>query len=352
MKIFNKLTTFYQEEKPFVVYRKPNSTDIFGFFMQDETVLFTDDFSESGFIFAPFNSEEKAILFPFEKSEFITEKLSLDTFITDEKTFSADKASKEYHIKLVEKTIKEIKKNDFKKVVISRTEEVEISDFNLLEIYQKLLQNYKNAFAYVWFHPKVGLWLGATPETLLDIENSVFTTMSLAGTQVYKNTENVVWKSKELEEQQLVTDFIKSQLEKISSDLKIDKTETVKAGSLLHLKTKVTGVLNEKSNLKTLVRALHPTPAVCGLPREKAKIFILENEYYKRSFYTGFLGEINFQNSNSQTQSSSLFVNLRCMNISKNNASLFIGGGITKDSNAKKEWEETVSKSNVMKRVL
>jgi isochorismate synthase len=352
LKIFKKITTFYQEEKPFVVYRKPNSTEISGFFMKDETLCFTDDFSEAGFIFAPFDSEQKAILFPFEKSEFITEKLSLDAFIADEKTFFADEASKENHIKLVEKTIEEIKKKDFKKVVISRTEDVEISDFNLLEIYQKLLQNYKNAFAYVWFHPKVGLWLGATPETLLNIENSVFTTMSLAGTQVYKNTENVVWKSKELEEQQLVTDFIKNQLEAISSNLKIDKTETVKAGSLLHLKTKVTGVLNEKSNLKTLVRALHPTPAVCGLPREKAKKFILENEYYKRSFYTGFLGELNIQDSKFKTQSSSLFVNLRCMNISKNKAFLFIGGGITKDSNAKKEWEETVSKSNVMKRVL
>ncbi|SDR82930.1 isochorismate synthase [Polaribacter sp. KT25b] len=352
MKIFNNITAFYKEAKPFVVYRKPNSFTISGFFMRDETLFFTDNFAESGFVFAPFDSEQKAILFPFKKSEFITEKLSLDTFITDEKTFSADEASKENHIKLVEKTIKEIKKNDFKKVVISRTEEVEISDFNLLEIYQKLLQNYSNAFAYVWFHPKVGLWLGATPETLLNIENSVFTTMSLAGTQVYENTENVVWKNKELEEQQLVTDFIKNQLTDISSNLKIDKTETVKAGSLLHLKTKVTGVLNEKSNLKTLVRALHPTPAVCGLPREKAKKFILENEYYKRSFYTGFLGELNIENSTVNIQNSSLFVNLRCMNINKNKASLFIGGGITKDSNATKEWEETVSKSNVMKRVL
>ncbi|WP_339658410.1 isochorismate synthase [uncultured Polaribacter sp.] len=352
MKILNKIITFYQEEKPFVVYRKPNSDFVSGFFMQDKTLVFTDDFSESGFVFAPFDSGQKAILFPLNTSEFITEELSLDTFNADEKYFSADEVSKEKHVKLVEKAIEEINKKDLKKVVISRTEQVKISDFNLLEIYQKLLQNYKNAFVYVWFHPKVGLWLGATPETLLNIENSVFTTMSLAGTQVYQNTENVVWETKELEEQQLVTDFIKSQLEKISSDLKIDKTETVKAGSLLHLKTKVTGVLNEKSNLKTLVRALHPTPAVCGLPREKAKKFILENEYYQRSYYTGFLGEINVLDSDSHTQSSALFVNLRCMNISKNKASLFIGGGITKDSNALKEWEETVSKSNVMKRVL
>jgi isochorismate synthase len=157
-------------------------------------------------------------------------------------------------------------------------------------VFKHLLQNYKSAFVYVWFHPKVGLWLGATPETLLDIKNSVFTTMSLAGTQVYKNTENVVWKSKELNEQQLVTNFIENQLSTISSTLKIDKTETVKAGILLHLKTKVTGVLNEESTLKTLIRALHPTPAVCGLPREKAKNFILNFLYrfFRRDKYAKF----------------------------------------------------------------
>ena len=352
MKIFKKITTFFQEDKPFVVYRKPNSEYASGFFMNDERLFYSDDFSESGFVFAPFDNEQKSILFPLEASEFITENIFLNAFIDQEKTFFADEAAKENHVKLVEKTIEEIKKNNLKKVVISRTELVKISDFNLAVIYQKLLQNYKNAFVYVWFHPKVGLWLGATPETLLEIKNSVFTTMSLAGTQVYKDAENIVWKSKELNEQQLVTDFIENQLSGISSNLKIDKTETVKAGSLLHLKTKITGILNGKSTLKTLVRALHPTPAVCGMPREKSKKFILENENYKRSFYTGFLGELNFQSATLKIQSSSLFVNLRCMNINKNNASIFIGGGITKDSNAAKEWEETVSKSNVMKHVL
>jgi isochorismate synthase len=275
-----------------------------------------------------------------------------DTIDFKESEFSANEKSKEHHIKLVDKTIEEIINNNLKKVVISRKEALEITDFDLIKIYKKLLQSYKNAFVYVWFHPKVGLWLGATPETLLNIEKNIFKTMSLAGTQVYKNTQNVTWKSKELEEQQLVTDFIESQLTGISSNLKIDKKETIKAGNLLHLCNKVAGELNENSTLKTLIRALHPTPAVCGLPRENAKKFILENEQYNRSFYTGFLGELNFQKNKTAPKSSSLFVNLRCMNIIENNASIFVGGGITKDSNAKKEWEETVSKSKVMKCVL
>jgi isochorismate synthase len=125
----------------------------------------------------------------------------------------------------------------------------------------------------------------------------------------------------------------------------------------LHLRTKVTGKLTTKNaQLKILIRALHPTPAVCGLPRKKAKDFILENENYQREFYTGFLGELNIKDSKFKAQgqgsTSNLFVNLRCMNIENTIASIYIGGGITKDSNAKKEWDETVSKSKTMKRVL
>jgi isochorismate synthase len=352
LNIFEKITNSYHKKTPFVAYRKFNEAVISGFFMDNDSLFFVDDFSEKGFVFAPFDNQQKAILFPINNSEFISEDLSFDAIKFKEKDFCNNDSSQEQHIKLVDKTIEEISNNGLKKVVISRKEDLEISDFNLIKTYQKLLQTYQNAFVYVWFHPKIGLWLGATPETLLNIENNTFKTMSLAGTQVYENTKNIVWKSKELEEQQLVTDFIESQLTGISSNLKIDKKETIKAGSLLHLRTKVTGELNENSTLKTLIRALHPTPAVCGLPRGNAKKFILANEFYSRSFYTGFLGELNLQKNKIETENSSLFVNLRCMNILDDNVSLFVGGGITKDSIPKNEWEETVSKSKVMKRVL
>ena len=352
MKIFEKIAHSYQKKTPFVAYRKPNADIVSGFFMDTDVLFYSEDFSEKGFVFAPFDNQQKAVLFPEETSEFISEELSFAPLNFKESVFSAAADSKDYHMQLVNKTIEEIIKNDLKKVVIGRKEVLEIAELNLIKVYQKLLQTYSNAFVYVWYHPKIGLWLGATPETLLSIDNAIFKTMSLAGTQVYQNTKKVVWKSKELEEQQLVTDFIERQLKEISSNLKIDKKETIKAGSLLHLSTKFTGVLNENSTLKTLIRALHPTPAVCGFPRRNAKKFILENEQYDRSFYTGFLGELNMKMHEKTAISSCMFVNLRCMNIDKNKVSIFVGGGITEESIAEKEWEETVSKSQIMKRVL
>ncbi|MGY0407244.1 MAG: chorismate-binding protein [Polaribacter sp.] len=350
--IFDKIIHFYTNNRPFVAYRKPNVTAISGFFMNDNSLEFTTNFSEEGFVFAPFDSEKKAILFSKENAQFLTENLELSNDFILKETFSSDYNSKKRYLQLIEKALDKINASVLTKVVVSRKELVNIPSFELLEIYQKLLKTYANAFVYVWFHPKVGLWLGATPETLLEITGNYFKTMSLAGTQVAASKEHVFWKTKELEEQQLVTDFIAKQLRTIANNLKINKTETIKAGNLLHLKTNVSGILSKKSDVQELIKALHPTPAVCGLPRDKAKEFILKNENYDRTFYTGFLGELNLQTSKLATKTSTLFVNLRCMNLHNTTAEIYVGGGITKDSIAKKEWEETVSKSKTMKLVL
>ena len=347
--IFNKIEESYRRNLPFVAYRKPNTAELSSLFMNTDELHYSSEFTESGFVFSPFDSKENTILFPLKNAEFITKKISYDDSFIHNDSFEntcMGQGEREKHILLVEKALDKINYNELKKVVVSRKEEVVLASFDLLVIFKKLLKKYINAFVYVWYHPKVGLWFGASPETLLSIFDSNFKTMSLAGTQVYKPNE-VVWKKKEQEEQQLVTSFIENQLETISKNLSIDKTETIKAGNLLHLSTSVKGTLNSSSSLKELIRALHPTPAVCGLPREVAKTFIQQNENYKRTFYTGFLGELNIKN-----QKSSLFVNLRCMCIEGEIALVYVGGGITKDSNAKKEWEETIEKSKPMKKVL
>ena len=352
MSVFDKIKKHYQKNLPFVVYRKPNETKVSGFFMNDDSLVFTTNFSESGFVFAPFDDNKPAILFPLEKSNFYQEIVELPDFDRLNYSFEADESSKNSHIKRVEKAIDAINNNDLEKVVLSRKEEVAINDFSLESSYLELLQRYKNALVYVWYHPKIGLWMGATPEILLELQGSDFKTMSLAGTQRFEEGKQVVWESKELEEQEIVTQFIKHQLNEISTDLKIDATETFKAGSLLHLRTKVEGKLNPKSSLKKLIEGLHPTPAVCGFPRDVAKAFILKNENYNREFYTGFLGEINLGYEDTNDKKSHLFVNLRCMQIDNNTASIYVGGGITKDSIAKKEWQETVNKTATMKAVL
>lgn len=346
MKIFDKINEWKNTNKPFVVFKKPNSTKIQAYFQNDLNVVYTDDFETSGFVFAPFNNQESAVIFSEETSIYLEEEITIDEFKFDNKsiTFKEEESSKNYHIKLVEKGISAINYGEFKKVVLSRKESINLDNADSLSIYKKLLFSYPTAMVYWWNHPKIGSWMGATPETLLQINNDSFTTMSLAGTQLYNGTTNVKWQAKEIEEQQFVTDYILQNLVNNVSEVSVSDTETIKAGKLLHLQTKITGT--HKNNTKNLINSLHPTPAVCGLPKEASKDFILNNENYNRSFYTGFLGELNIKNT------SHLFVNLRCMEINNNAINIYVGGGITADSNAEKEWLETVNKTSTIKKVL
>ena len=349
MNIFLKIEETVQKQFPFVVYRKPNASLVKGWFQKNNDLITSENYKESGFVFAPFNSSKDAIIIPEKQSNLYEEEININNQFIDNTSHTPDFSSEESHIQLVEKGIEAINNQQFKKVVLSRKEKVEVSNFNLVETFQKLLYNYPTAFVYVWYHPKVGLWLGATPETLVSIQNNQFTTMSLAGTQVYNGTiNNVIWQPKEIEEQQFVTDYITNKLSRLCSEITTSETETIKAGNLLHIRTIISGKLS--TDYSTLINTLHPTPAVCGLPLETSKQFILHNENYNRSFYTGFLGELNL-NSNENT-SSELFVNLRCMEVTDNTIFIYVGGGVTKDSNPKKEWAETVAKTTTMKRVL
>ncbi|CAM1347358.1 chorismate-binding protein [Tenacibaculum insulae] len=348
MDIFLRIAKTLENNLPFVVYRKPNSTILKGWFQKNNTLYTSDNYTESGFIFAPFDAKNDVILLPKNQSFFEEQKINLDLKIDDNTIFTTDNSSEEKHCNLVKKGIEAINNHLFKKVVLSRKETVNITDFNATKTLKKLLINYPNAFTYLWFHPKVGLWAGATPETLVKIENNRFKTMSLAGTQVFNDSETVSWQPKEIEEQQFVTDYITDKLSTICKKTEKSNAETIKAGNLLHLRTLITGEIATENSV--LIQKLHPTPAVCGLPLEPSKEFILKSEDYDRGYYTGFLGELNIAVNDKNT--SELFVNLRCMEIKKNTAYIFVGGGITKESNPKKEWKETVAKTKTMKKVL
>lgn len=350
MKLLQKIETHYEQNLPFVAYRKINSDTITAFFQRNATLFLFNTYDEVGFVFAPFDIANPSILLPKNESDFFEEKINIETSFKEVVSSKGeDKKQEEQHKLLVDKAIASITENHQRKVVISRKEQMAISNFNLVETFKKLLLKYQNAMVYVWYHPKVGLWFGATPERLLDIKGNDFETMSLAGTQVFKGLVQVQWQEKELDEQQIVTDYIVGNLEPFCEQIVANEVETVKAGNLLHLKSKISGKIatnTDKGYLKKVIMALHPTPAVCGFPKEVAKQFILENEYYDREFYTGFLGELNLN------ATSTLFVNLRCMQIKHNKAFIYVGGGITQNSNSQKEWEETQAKATIMKSVL
>ncbi len=333
--------------KPFVIYREPNQKLVKSLIQTDDNIYRTNAYTEEGFVFAPFDENDTSILIPLANATYLESSYDKESDrVNDFFEESSLSIAKKEHLELVTKGIEHIKKSTLKKVVLSRKEELIVSDFSPIDVYIKLLSIYQNAYVYLWYHPKIGLWLGATPEKLIMMQKKQFTTVSLAGTQPFRKTENVEWGSKELEEQKIVTEYITSRLAKIVEGMNFGEVQTVRAGNLLHLSTQITGTLRDKNDLHLMLNTLHPTPAICGVPMLDAKKFILENEQYNREFYTGFLGEININDR------SNLFVNLRCMKVEDTKLSLFLGGGITHDSHPESEWLETIEKSKVMKRVL
>jgi len=355
--IYDRVTLQLNLELPFAIYKKPNSETVVAYFQKNNTLFTVEDFTEKGFVFASFDGSQ-TVLIPENQSEKIS--ISLDkkeVEIHQNETESINLEAKSNFETLVAKGIDAIKNQDFEKVVLSRKETVALDAFELVATLEQLFFLYPSTFSYCFYHPKVGIWLGATPEQLLKVKNTVFETIALAGTQKDTDATEVIWDNKEKEEQKYVTDYIVDIVKEVASGIKVSEPFSIKAGSIWHIKTSISGVLNSSSSLQKVIQLLHPTPAVCGLPKVISKAFILENENYDRAFYTGFLGELNLEN---QTD---LFVNLRCMEIkvadSQNpsefafsKAELFMGCGITKDSIPEKEWNESINKSATMKKVL
>lgn len=348
---FEKVIKQQEQKLPFVLYCKPNSDTVIGMFQYDDTLYNVIDFTEKGFVFASFDGNSTHVI-PENQSQIIAIIRGKEAVEISKKNQILPSVSEKKDFEnLVYKGIQAIENRGLKKVVLSRKEVIELGKFDLVATFEKLVQLYPNTFVYCFYHPKVGIWLGATPEQLVKANVNVFETMALAGTQKDYGSDEIFWEKKEREEQQYVTDYIVDQLQGVALEVSVTEPYSIKAGGVWHLKTDIWGVLNAGFSLKEVVHLLHPTPAVCGLPKETSKAFILENENYDRAFYTGFLGELNTSFA-IDSVSSDLFVNLRCMQICDTQAHLYMGCGITKDSIPENEWIESVNKSMTMKKVL
>jgi isochorismate synthase len=339
MQVFEEIQVLLSQQKPFVCYVKPNES-VWNLLIQ-QTNEITAFSNQAGFIFVPFHGENQVVI-PFEGNLFTQGNLSLLEKLTVV-NLTSESNQKVAFENLVSKGVLAIQQGEFDKVVLSRKMFLK-KQISIIATFQNLIATYPTAFRYLFFHPKIGLWMGATPEQLVKINQNQFETVALAGTQLY--ADNVIWETKEKEEQQFVTNYILDKVTSKVNELIVTDAETVKAGNLVHLKSLISGELTADFQVSDLIKTLHPTPAVCGLPKDKTIDFILKNEGYNRKYYAGFLGEYNKENL------TDLFVNLRCLEVENDVVNIYVGCGITKDSNPEKEFIETENKSMTMRNVL
>lgn len=231
----------------------------------------------------------------------------------------------------------------FKKLVLSRCVKLDMK-VDAEAAFDEACKRYPRMMIYLCSSPETGTWLGCTPEIILVGSKSHYRTVALAGTMPY--AEHVEWSEKNRLEQAIVADYIRNILRKYADVIEEEGPYTSRAGQLVHLKTEFHFQPRTNCSVVDVIDELHPTPAVCGVPKDEAKRFILENEGYDRKYYSGIVGVFDPQGE------TNLFVNLRCAEISSDEVVLYAGGGILKDSDKESEWNETEEKMKTVGGVL
>jgi isochorismate synthase len=333
----------------------------------------------SGFIVHPFDDQEDKKAFFLEANTYL--KIDLDNsldnqidflepitqikskkeiandikkkFVEEEKPYGEkvfEECSKNEFLELVQKGINAVDSGELSKIVPARFKKMKLNpDFDLISSLKSLIKSYPNAFINFFHIPDLGTWIGASPEILIQTHGDEFYTMSLAGTQKAQGDnplKSAAWTQKEIEEQALVSRYIVDCFKKIRlREYDEHGPKTVLAGNLLHLRS------DFKVNMKTtnfpqlgsvMLELLHPTSAVCGMPRKEAIAFLRENEKFNRSLFAGYIGPVNIEGE------TSMYVNLRTARLMGSVAILYAGAGVTEDSIPEKEWEETEMKCDII----
>lgn len=356
--IIQKIDTLIHSNYSFAIYRLP-WTDECTFVLQTNGEVealneITALNGKQGFVIAPFRISEKHPLILIHPCISATGWNAINQSLNSLKDIQTITQPERAYDKPVEyqevfnRFILSLQKNKFRKLVLSRPEtHLLTEEFSPLTAFVKACNSYPRMMIYLCHTPQTGTWLGSTPEILLSGQEKNWHTVALAGTMPMQGeTIPDTWSDKNKEEQAIVAEYIRKTIKKFGNKIEEKGPYTARAGQLVHLKSDFHFLLKDTKSLGNLLKELHPTPAVCGLPKIESYNFITEHEGYDRKYYSGFIGWLE---PNGQTD---LYVNLRCMEIHEKEATLYAGGGILSSSDMTSEFEETKEKMKTMKNII
>lgn len=243
------------------------------------------------------------------------------------------------------KFINALNANEYEKLVLSSTR-LFLTSYAPWEIFRTACSIYPQLMVYMCYTQAFGLWIGCTPEIILDGCGNKFHTIALAGTQTILPGGIIrKWNDKNVREQELVKTYISETITPFSSVLDISSPYSFRAGGLAHIRTDFFFELKDGVKVTTVLQAIHPTPAVCGLPQKEAYRFICENEEHDRRYYAGIVGPV-------RNKEIHLYVNLRCAELFKHAARVYVGGGLLRESEEASEYDELKAKMKTIKSLL
>lgn len=337
------IAELFVAEESIALYRLPFS-DEFTVVIQDRQKVSS---ATNGFVMMPFAESEAHPTVVISPDRIVNCKYCIDDFsyLADKETGNTTLPDECYN-SAFEKFSKALNDGIFEKLVLSRCEKIHSENIDVFGSFMKACAAYPRMMVYLAKTPATGIWLGCTPEILLSGEKSHYRTVALAGTMAADGNDirNLVWSEKNKEEQAVVASYIRSRLNVLATVIEEEGPYTSKAGNLVHLKSEFHFSPKPSCSLADIIGSLHPTPAVCGLPKDEALAFVLKNEGYDRSYYSGIVGMLD------SSGTTNLYVNLRCANLSDGIA--YAGGGLLRQSDLRSEWNETEEKLKTIKKIL
>ena len=254
-----------------------------------------------------------------------------------------DEVDHESWSRQVEDIRRKIQDGAFEKVVAARHCVVELeTGAGTLDVLKRLEERFAGCTRFALWQGDAA-FLGATPELLISRRGSLVLSEALAGSTEHGDAARMMTSSKEREEHQLVVQAILEALKPFCDSLHAASEPTVRElPNMLHMQTPIDGHLREPTHILSLVQALHPTPAVGGVPTKAAIQWIAEHEALGRGWYSAPVGWTD------ATGDGEFVVALRSGLLRDGKAWVYAGAGIMADSDPDAEYAETELKMQAL----
>lgn len=257
---------------------------------------------------------------------------------------TGEATSESHYVSIAEEAIRKMQEGELNKVVLARTKVVDgVTRTSLVPWFLRLLDAYPKALVFAIATESGDLWIGATPELLVDKVDTTYRTLALAATHAAPGEQ---WTIKEYDEHDYVVRYLLDGLKQCDiSNVRMDGPYETSFGRLAHLRTDIS--FSSARSLTELVGLLHPTPALCGYPKLPALTFIREHEAQPRELYTGSM-LIEHPNGDGVA-----YAFLRCGKLSQGGKlTLYAGCGMVAASSPLQELAESEAKIDSVLRLL
>ena len=255
----------------------------------------------------------------------------------------------------VRSVLRGISDGTLQKVVLARTDVItRPEDFDEAEVFARLSSDRSSVAFQVHGSESQGDFLGASPEVLVRVNGARLVSTPFAGSvprggvSRTRARNELIRSAKVGTEHGLVIDDIVGRLRGVAmADVDVVGPELRSTERVWHLASAITTTV-DRAHIDSLaaVELLHPTPAVCGVPRTAALRVISESEPFERGLFGGVVGW------QSRDGDGEWRVSIRCGLVTGPSARLFAGAGIVRGSDADAEYDETTAKMRTMNDAL